>query len=115
MYINCQKIKAFALFEDGTRPAEVFNELSLKKQSVYRYFQEWKRKKRIKEEATELAVIRQLIGKRIEDVEKAIGYSLTPERVAMWQREKRRAEELLKNPSLITAKERKFLLEWYSD
>jgi hypothetical protein len=121
MYFNCQKRKAFALFEEGMRPAEASNMLSLKKRTVYRYFQYWKRKDRIKKRDVELNRLRHLIQKRIKDLDMALDQirrypeNHNDQEAVKWQRQKRRAEELLINPSLVTVAERKLLLEWYSD
>ena len=121
MYPNCQKIAAFKLFDNGKRPAEVCNMLSLKKPTVFRYFQDWKKKKRIAEQAAEHDRLRQCLKQRIHagemDMDQIRRYPGTnsKEEMAKWLRLKRRAEYLLKNPSLATIDEKKLLYELYSD
>ena len=74
MYPNCQKIIAFKLFDNGKRPAEICNTLSLKKQTVFRYFQEWKKRRRIIEQAAEQNKIRQCVREWIHSCEMDINY-----------------------------------------
>lgn len=119
MYPNCQKITAFKLFDNGRRPAEVCNMLPLKKRTVFRYFQDWKRKKRITEQAAEHDRLRQCLKHRIHSCEMNMDQCRrypehhSREELAKLQRWKDRAEYLLKNPSSATIEERKALHKTY--
>jgi hypothetical protein len=120
MYPNCQKIIAFKLFDNGKRPAEISNTLSLKKQTVFRYFQEWEKRSRIIERAAEQDKLRQCAREWIHGCEMEIDQIRRyprqgdEEKLAKFQRWKRRGEQLLKDPSLATAEERRFLYQSYS-
>ncbi len=120
MYPNCQKIIAFKLFNNGKRPAEISATLSLKKQTVFRYFQEWKKRTRIIERAAEQDKIRQCAKTWIQSCEiekdqiRRYPRQDGNEKLAKLQRWKNRGEQLLKDPSLATVEERKFLHRWYS-
>ena len=120
MYPNCQKIIAFKLFDNGKRPAEISNTLSLKKQTVFRYFQEWKKRRRIIEQAAEQFKIRQCARERIHSCEMEIDQIRRyprqggEEKLDKYQRWKRRGEQLLKDPSSATVKEKEFLFQLYS-
>jgi len=120
VYVNCQKIIAFKLFDSGNRPAEVSNMLPLKKPTLFRYFQEWKRKKRIAEQAAEHNRLRECLKQRIHSCEMDIDQIRrypehhSKEELAKLQRWKARAAYLLKNPSLATAEEKKMLYKLYS-
>ena len=121
MYPNCQKIIAFKLFDKGKRPAEVCSMLPLNKRTVFRYFQDWKRKKRITERAAEDDRLRRYLRKQIHgcdmDMDQIRRYPKHhgKEELAKLQRWKQRAEHLLKDPSLATIEERKLLYQLYSD
>ncbi len=121
MYPNCQKIIAFKLFDNGKRPAETCNTVSLKKQTVFRYFQEWKRRNKFIERAAEQDKIRHCAKNWIHSCEMDMNhYRRYPqqdskEELAKWQKWKRRGEQLLKDPSSATAEERRFLYKSYSD
>ncbi len=120
MYPNCQKIIAFKLFDNGKRPAEISNTISLKKPTVFRYFQEWKKRRRIIEQAVEQNKIRQCVREWIHSCEMEIDQIRRyprqggKEKLAKYQRWKRRGEQLLKDPSSATVKEREFLYQYYS-
>ena len=120
MYPNCKKVIVFKLFDSGKRPAEVSNILSLKKQTVFRYFQEWKKRRSIIERVVEEDKLRQCAKNWIQSCEKDIDQIRryprqgSEEKLAKLQRWKSRGEQLLKDPSLATDKERKFLYDSYS-
>ena len=42
-YPNCEKTKAFNLFNQGKRPSEIFKLVKVKKHTVFNYYQMWKR------------------------------------------------------------------------
>ncbi len=93
--------------------------LSLKKPTGLRYFQDWKKKKRIAEQAAEDDRLRQCLKQRIHACEMDMGqihrypeYD-SREKLAKLQRWKDRAEYLLKDPSSATVKEREFLYQHY--
>ena len=69
MYPNCQKIIAFKLFDDGKRPAEVCKTLPRKKTTVFRYFQEWKKRNNRIERTTEQDKLRQCASEWIHGCE----------------------------------------------
>jgi hypothetical protein len=114
MYPNCQKIIAFKLFDNGKRPAEVCNMLPLNKRTVFRYFQDWKRKKRMAERAAENDRLRQYLREHIHNCEMDIDQihrypeHHSQEKLAKLLRLKRRANYLLKDPSLTTIEERNY-------
>jgi hypothetical protein len=121
MYPNCQKIKAFKLFNEGKRPAETFSELQLKKSTIFRYFQLWKNEKVIAKQAAERDELQRRLENRIRGCQWQIELiQRYPERhqkgeLAIWRRAKRRAEQLLQDPSTITDKEKALLSKYYSD
>lgn len=48
-YLNCQKAKAFKLFDDGKRPSEIYDLVKVKKHTLFYYYQLWKREREEKE------------------------------------------------------------------
>jgi hypothetical protein len=42
-YPNCQKIQAFKLFDQGKRPAEIYDLVKVKKHTLFNYYQLWKK------------------------------------------------------------------------
>ena len=44
-YQNCEKAKAFKLFDQGKRPSEIFELVKVKAHTLYNYYQEWKRER----------------------------------------------------------------------
>jgi len=44
-YPNCEKAKAFKLFDQEKRPSEIFNIVKVKKHTLFNYYQEWKRER----------------------------------------------------------------------
>ena len=121
MYPNCQKIIAFKLFDNGKRPAEVCSMLPLNKRTVFRYFQDWKRKKRMTERAAEDDRLRRYLREQIHnydmDMDQIRRYPEhhSQKELVKLLRLKRRANYLLKDPSLATIEERKLLYQLYSD
>jgi len=113
MYINCHKTKAFKLFNAGKRPAEIFNELPLKKTTIFRYFQDWK-KKHLKAE------LERCWKRRIESCETQIQQiKRYPEshqkgELAKWQSQKSIAERRLRNPLSTTDEEKSYFRRYYS-
>ena len=113
MYVNCHKIKAFKLFNEGKRPAEIFNELPLKKPTIFRYFQDWK-KEHLKAE------LDRCWKRRIESCETEIQQIRRyPERhqkgeLAKWQSQKSIAERRLKKPLSTTDEEKSYFRRYYS-
>ena len=120
MYPNCQKIRAFKLFNEGKRPAEIFYELQLKKPTIFRYFQLWKKEKAIRKQAAERDELQRRLRNRIKgcqsQMERIQRYpkSYPKGELAKWQAAKRRAEQLLQDPSTITDKEKELLSKYYS-
>ena len=120
MYPNCQKIKAFRLFNEGKRPAELFNELQLKRSTIFRYFQLWKKEKVIRKQAAERDKLQRCLRNRIKSCQSQIELiqrfpaRYTKGELATWQGAKRRAEQLLQNPSTITDKEKDVFFKYYS-
>lgn len=45
-YPNCEKAKAFNLFDQGKRPAEIFKLVKVKEHTVFNYHQDWKRERK---------------------------------------------------------------------
>lgn len=119
LYPNCQKIIAFKLFENGLRPAQVYQRLTLEQSTLYRYFQEWKSNQINEKFKADNNRLQRQIRKWLVSLEKEIDrlhrYHETNyvQRIAKWQWYKRRAEELLRNPFSATPKERKMLDEYY--
>jgi hypothetical protein len=58
-YPGCQKIIAFKLFEQGKRPAEIYNMVKVRKHTLYNYYQLWKREREEESERKRLAEERQ--------------------------------------------------------
>lgn len=58
-YPNCEKIKAFRLFEQGKRPSEIYALVKVTKHTLYCYYQEWKKEKEKESEGKRLAAERQ--------------------------------------------------------
>lgn len=44
-YPNCEKAKAFKLFDQEKRPSEIFNIVKVKKHTLFNYYQQWKRER----------------------------------------------------------------------
>ena len=44
-YPNCEKAKAFKLFDQEKRPSEIFKLVKVKKHTLFNYYQEWKRER----------------------------------------------------------------------
>ncbi len=113
MYVNSQKTKAFKLFNEGKRPAEIFNELPLKKTTIFRYFQDWKRK-HLKAE------LEHFWKRRIRSCETQIQeITWYPERhqkgeLAKWQSQKSIAERRLRNPLSTTNEEKSYFRRHHS-
>lgn len=113
MYVNCHKTKAFKLFNEGKRPAGILHELPLKKQTFFRYFQEWK-KKHLKAE------LERCWKKRIKACETEIQQiKWYPEshpkgQLAKWQSQKSIAERRLRNPLSTTDEDKSYFRRCYS-
>lgn len=58
-YPNCEKAKAFNLFDQGKRPSEIFKLVKLKKHTVFDYYQLWKREREEESKRKRLAAERQ--------------------------------------------------------
>jgi len=52
-YPNCQKAKAFELFDQGKRPSEIYDLVEVKKHTLFYYHQEWKRERQEQENENE--------------------------------------------------------------
>ena len=117
MYRNCQKEKAFKLFDQGKRPAEVFDKLALKKTTIFRYYQLWKKKQALAERNRLLLHLRARIKScqfQIEYMQRHPGSPTVFGDLAQWQRSKLRAEQGLKYPSSVTDEYRELLAKLYS-
>ena len=42
-YPNCAKIEAFKLFDQGKRPSEIYDLVTVKKHTLFAYYQQWKK------------------------------------------------------------------------
>ena len=54
-YPNCEKAKAFRLFEQGKRPSEIYAQVKVTRHTLYCYYQQWKREKEKESEIKRLA------------------------------------------------------------
>ena len=58
-YPNCEKAKAFNLFDQGKRPSEIFKLVKVKKHTLFNYYQLWKREREEESKRKRLAAERQ--------------------------------------------------------
>ncbi len=117
---NCQKAIAFRLFDEDKRPAKIYHLVDVKKHTLFYYFQLWKKeKKKAIEVILSNRLERQLRNRikrcqiRLEQMQ-YYPQDYKQEDIPKWQRAKRRAEQLLQDPSDISEEERDLLSKYYS-
>lgn len=117
---NCQKAIAFRLFDEGKRPAEIYHLVSVKKHTLFYYFQLWKKEKENAKQVTRRNDLERQLRNRIKRCQTRIEQMqyypqhYKQEDIPKWQSAKRRAEQLLQDPSDISREEIDLLSKYYS-
>ena len=86
------KVKAFALFDAGFRPSEIYDEVTVKKHTLYWYYQLWKKAQdaeRLQQEAEQEVKRRQqeagLLASELHAIEMTLDdYRRYPEHLVQW-------------------------------